>query len=302
MNIKYLSNHQIDKIRWDKIVDAAPNGRIYGYSWYLDCLADDWGALVSDDYEYIFPLPFRKKYGIYCVVNPFFVQQLAIYSTNQVSSNVYAEFIKAIPFRFRYINISLSLDEDIPDNKVETIKRRTNFVLDINRPYSEIYAGYRKDNKGRLKKSFPFTFAESSNYEQMIANHIQSVGALFPQVKTHDYNKFCDALREAQKRDCLKAYILADFLTGETLATGLFPTSHGRAYNIMSSQSEKGKQLMAHHFLIDCFIRAHHQQINIFDFEGSDIAGVAEFFKKWGGVEEYYTHVQVSRFPVNIVR
>ena len=302
MNIKYLSNHQIDKPRWDKVVDNSPNGRIYGYSWYLDCLADDWGALVAGDYEYVFPLPFHKKHGIYCIVNPFFVQQLGIYSENKVNSDVYAEFFKAIPRRFRYIDICISLDEDIPDNNVKVVKRRTNFILDINRPYAEIHKGYRRDNKERLRKSFPFVFEESCDYEQITINYIQNVGALFPEIKTHNYRKFCDAMRVAQSRNCLKVYILADTLTGETLASGFFPMSHGRAYNIMSSQSEKGKQVFAHHFLKDCFIREHCQQLNIFDFEGSDLPGVAEFFKKWGGEDEPYTHVRLSRFPINFIR
>ncbi len=46
-------------------MDEAFNGLIYAKSWYLDIVADQWDALVENDYEKIFPLVHRKKYGIH---------------------------------------------------------------------------------------------------------------------------------------------------------------------------------------------------------------------------------------------
>lgn len=63
MQIKYVKNKNIDKKIWDKTVFAAYNGLIYGCSWFLDNLADDWDAVIVGDYEYILPLPFKKNFS-----------------------------------------------------------------------------------------------------------------------------------------------------------------------------------------------------------------------------------------------
>jgi hypothetical protein len=44
--IKYLQHKEIDKAKWDACITNAPNGLIYGYSFYLDCMAKHWDALV----------------------------------------------------------------------------------------------------------------------------------------------------------------------------------------------------------------------------------------------------------------
>ena len=61
--IKYLQYKEIDKAKWDVCITNAPNGLIYGYSFYLDCMARRWDALVLGDYEAVMPLTWNKKYG-----------------------------------------------------------------------------------------------------------------------------------------------------------------------------------------------------------------------------------------------
>ena len=51
-------------IKWDNCITNAPNGLIYGYSFYLDHMAKQWDALVLNDYEAVMPLTWNKKYGI----------------------------------------------------------------------------------------------------------------------------------------------------------------------------------------------------------------------------------------------
>ena len=63
-DIKWLRSGSIDRQKWDQCIDRAGNGRIYGYSWYLDIMSNNWDALVLGDYQLIMPLPWRKKYGI----------------------------------------------------------------------------------------------------------------------------------------------------------------------------------------------------------------------------------------------
>ena len=82
MAIKYLLYQQVDKQKWDACIGSANNGLIYGYSTYLDAMANNWDALVSGDYELVMPLPWRKKYGVYYLYQPFLTACLGVFGNN----------------------------------------------------------------------------------------------------------------------------------------------------------------------------------------------------------------------------
>ena len=51
VHIEYLTEKNINKKKWDHCISNATNGLIYGYSYYLDYMADHWDALVLNDYH-----------------------------------------------------------------------------------------------------------------------------------------------------------------------------------------------------------------------------------------------------------
>ncbi|HSQ44739.1 MAG TPA: hypothetical protein VLM16_07060, partial [Ginsengibacter sp.] len=79
MKISYLPQANIDKQKWDRCIDAAPNGLIYAYSFYLDAMSKNWDALILNDYEIVMPLTWNKKYGVYYLYQPFFTKALGIF-------------------------------------------------------------------------------------------------------------------------------------------------------------------------------------------------------------------------------
>jgi hypothetical protein len=62
--IHYVKRKDLDLNKYDACINNAINSRIYGYSWYLDIVADNWDVLVLNDYEALMPLPWRQKYFI----------------------------------------------------------------------------------------------------------------------------------------------------------------------------------------------------------------------------------------------
>ena len=107
MGIQYLSYHQIDKHKWDACIDSAENGLVYGYSIYLDTMANYWDALVLNDYETVMPLTWNRKYGIYYLYQPPFTACLGIFG-NDLSTAIVKDFLLAIPAKFRYWDIALN--------------------------------------------------------------------------------------------------------------------------------------------------------------------------------------------------
>jgi hypothetical protein len=301
MNIRYIKNKDIDKEHWDKIIDEAPNGRVYAYSWLLDDLTEcRWDALVSDDYEYIMPLPNKSKYGIHYIGTPLSIQQLGIFSVNEVDETVFRLFLKRIPTKFKYINLNINAT-DIDFSKNIKCTKRPNYILDIDRPYEEIRKNYRKDAIKKLKTDESFFLEKSSDISSIINDFIRDNKAVIPDLEKKDYSNVHKSYVSALKRNQLSGCILKNE-QGDTLASAVFLLSHGRAYYVMGSQTVEGRKKHASHFLIDFFIRDNCQSVKIFDFEGSAIPGVADFFKKWGSIPEYYSNIQLSKFPVNLFK
>ena len=78
--IRYMQHHAIDRVKYDHCVRMDVKGLVYGFSWYLDTLTESWDALILNDYDAVWPLPVRTKWGLKYFFRPFAVQQLGIFS------------------------------------------------------------------------------------------------------------------------------------------------------------------------------------------------------------------------------
>ena len=92
--IRYLRHEEIDKEKWDRCIDNAPNGLIYAYSYYLDAMSTHWDGIVSGDYQSVFPLTWNKKYGIKYLYQPFLTAQLGIFG--EYTEMLFDEMMKRV--------------------------------------------------------------------------------------------------------------------------------------------------------------------------------------------------------------
>ena len=49
--IQHIKRKDLDILKYDACIENSIQSRIYGFSWYLDIVADHWEVLVLDDYE-----------------------------------------------------------------------------------------------------------------------------------------------------------------------------------------------------------------------------------------------------------
>jgi hypothetical protein len=91
---------------------------------------------------------------------------------------------------------------------------------------------------------------------------------------------------------------------GSLLAIALLPADNKRIYNVMNSTLPDGKSSEANYYLLSRLWMEFEGTGMIFDFEGSDIPGVKEFYRKFGGVNQPYQKLHFNRlpWPVNLLR
>jgi Acetyltransferase (GNAT) domain len=294
--IKYISHAEIDKHKWDDCVQHATNGLIYAYSWYLDAMTDHWDALVLNDYETIMPLTWNKKYGVHYLFQPYFCASLGLFSKYEITAAVTEAFLKKIPKRFRYIDIYLNHNNLFAVDGY-SLTERVNYILSLNKPYTEIAEQYRTNLKRNIRKAEQTSLAAKQNIpvEDIISlakETMQRVSAISDE-QLDRFKKLFSIAEEKQLAETLGIYNN----NGQLLASAVFLFSHKRWYYILVGNHPNGKTLGASHYLIDRFIAAHAGTDTILDFEGSDIRNLAFFYSSFGATEERYPALRMNRLP-----
>jgi hypothetical protein len=152
MKLMYLKYKQIDLVKWDRCINNAFNGNIYGYSWYLNIACQNWDALVYDNYTAVFPLPVFKKMGIQSIYHPLLSGQLGIFSIDKLDRRLVNLFLERIPNKFR--NITIRLNKYITIDECDfQVKSQTLHVIDLIRNSNNIYNGYSPALRKIIDKS-----------------------------------------------------------------------------------------------------------------------------------------------------
>lgn len=295
-SIKYIPSASIDKQKWNDCIDTAVNGLIYGYSWYLDAMADEWDALVLNDYEAVMPLTYNKKYGISYLYQPYFCASLGVFAKQHVTAAVTEQFLKSIPARFRYIDIYLNKDnlfsvEGFP------LTERINYILSLNKPYNTIAEAYRNNLKRNIKKAEQSKLQVKQHIEldaiiALAKETMQRVSAITDD-QINRFKKVVAHAKQFQRAETLGIYAA----NNQLLASAVFLYSHKRWYYILVGNHPNGKTLGASHYLIDRFIALHADTDALLDFEGSDIRNLAFFYSSYGAAEEHYPALRMNRLP-----
>lgn len=285
--IHYLQHNQIDKSKWDATITEC--GNIYAYSWYLDIVHPEWEALVEDDYQSVMPLTGGKKFGVSYLFQPYFVQQLGVFSKTPLSQDKTEAFLNSIPKKYRFTEIRLN-ESNTFDNKIQGVDYHRNVLLDLNRSYEEIRANYHNNTKRNLAK------AESNNLqilETVIPYHVVALfrdnrGALLDKWGDAEYNIMTNLAQVAQNRKSAFILGVTEKGVGQLICAAIFMKTNSRITFLFSGLTEEGKQRQAMTYLLDQVIQRYANKPITFDFEGSDDENLARFYLGFGGEEVKY--------------
>lgn len=292
--IRYLEHNQIDKKKWDDTIEEC--GNIYAYSWYLDVVHPQWEALVEDDYDTVMPLTGGKKFGVHYLFQPYFVQQLGVFSKATLNDDKLKGFLDSIPSKYRFCEIRLNESNTLSNDK-ELFEYHRNVLLDLNQDFKSIREHYHTNTKRNLAK------AENNNLQIVDSVIPYHVVALFTDNRGALLNKWGDAeyarLTALTKVAVNKkhAFILGvtEKGVGQLLCAAIFMKTKDRITFLFSGLTEEGKQRQAMTYLLDQMIQNFANQPITFDFEGSDDDNLARFYLGFGGQEVKYPSYSFNR-------
>ncbi len=296
--IRYLTHDQIDFEKWDDCIDRAVNGIFYAYSWYLDMTATPWDALVEDDYRAVMPLPRRKKFGIHYVYQPFFIQQLGVFSTYSLSGEVTLRFVKAIPDHFRFIDYQLNTYNQLQESENFHLGKRITYELDMISPYEVLKKQYSKNTLRNIKKAVKkgVFITPHGKPEEIINVFRKNRGRKIDAFSYQDYNVLKHLTYAGLHRGMVS--IRSAYSQENNFCAGIiFFRSHKKAVFLFSGATPQARENGAMALLVDDFIREHAESELILDFEGSSIPNLARFYRGFGSKECVFLQMKINRLP-----
>ena len=285
MQLNHLKHADIDFIRWDDCIENSVGGLPYAMSWYLNIVSPNWEAVVSPDYNYVMPITVNSKFGIKYIVQPAITQQLGIFSRNEIPEDIIRLFSSKIPYLSYHINLN-------ENNIIAEMHPQSNYTLTLNKSYSQIQQAYSKNCARNICKASKYGLSvevvtDSAEMIQFLVDNTteknESILENFRQIVS---------LGQLENKTQNIGVRNAD---GDLIAAVCFLISSKRWVYILAVSNEEGKTKSAMFALVDYAIQKNVESELILDFEGSEIEGVARFYKGFGAVNRPYYVIKKFR-------
>lgn len=297
MEIKYLNREEIEDKKWNGCVHFALNSLPYGYTWYLDNIAESWNGLVLGDYEAVMPLPENKKYFWEYVYTPLFAQQLGVFSLRILTKKLLNSFIDAIPERYVLVDQNVNFMNPI-ERKDFQKNEKINLEIFLDQPYESLRKKYSSNTLRNLRKAEKNELSISNNIKPEI---------LVSFFKAH-IGKSLKFMNEAAYHSLHRViYNSLHYSMGATygvfskekhlIATAYFIYGKHRMINLLPASNEQGKATGAMALLYDHVISINSERKFILDFEGSMIPSIARYYKGFGAEEVKYWQIKRNNLP-----
>jgi hypothetical protein len=293
-HIRFIKRDDIDIQKWDQCIADSCNSLIYAKSFYLDHMAKHWDALVAGDYASVMPLVWNQKWGIKYLYQPPFTQQLGVFSIQPLKPALVQHFLEIAASKFRFLDVSLNYANTCS----YPLSEKANFVLSLHSTYEELRENYKTDLIKNLKKAATenLTYSTYDDLDAALQCYQDNYGKRVPHVQQSDYTNFANLCHSLNiSRTLILRKVLGE--NNKLLAIGLLLKDHQRIYLIQSTTTAAGRILEANHFLLDSVIREFSGKDLMLDFEGSDIPGIAHFYKNFGTMPEPYFFLRLNNLP-----
>jgi len=260
---------------------------VYAECWYLDIVSPNWEALVLEDYEYVMPLPVKKKYGLSFLVQPPLTQQLGVFSSHKIDENMIEYFIQKIPYRSYHLNFN----EQNPCNKGV---KQPNFILNLNKDYNTVFSAYSTNTKRNLKKAQHYNIeikADLSANDFLEFYH--SIKKNYSELPKAKLNTLIQKSLKKNKMTIYGAYNEENKL----ISTLCLLHSRQRLIYLLPVSNDEGKETLAMFRIVDKIIQNNANSNYSLDFEGSKIESIAHFYQGFGAEKKFY--YEAKKWSIN---
>jgi len=291
--IKRLKYEEVDWQKYQNCLEQSEQYIFFAEKKYLDLLLhENWEILVDNDYEAVMPIPLAKKLGFNFVVMPLQTQQLGIFSekdTPELNESFLAFFQQNYKVFYYAFNAK---------NEFKTLlKTRKNYKL-FSEDYESIkkkYSIHRRRNvriTDVLQDKIKFSEAENLNHSEFFFTE-NVIGFTNSSLKKRAFENMKNFLSQ----NLLNVYEL--YFEGELASQAYLIESEKEDFLVNFINDKKFSKYNLSSIILDQIFRKNIEKKD-FNFHGSNISEIAEFYRRFGATEENYAFVESSKIQLLI--
>lgn len=291
--IKRLKYEEVDWQKYQNCLERSEQYIFFAEKKYLDLLLhQNWEILIDNDYEAVMPIPLAKKLGFNFVVMPLQTQQLGIFSekdTPELNESFLAFFQQNYKVFYYAFNAK---------NEFKTLlKTRKNYKL-FSEDYESIkkkYSIHRRRNvriTDVLQDKIKFSEAENLNHSEFFFTE-NVIGFTNSSLKKRAFENMKNFLSQ----NLLNVYEL--YFEGELASQAYLIESEKEDFLVNFINDKKFSKYNLSSIILDQIFRKNIEKKD-FNFHGSNISEIAEFYRRFGATEENYAFVESSKIQLLI--
>ncbi len=281
--MKLVERKYIDIQKWNDAISNSEVENVFMYAWYLDSVCSHWCALITEDYKTILPVPYTKKLGVRQMIQAPFTREYDIigneFNWSEVISFLASDF-KSIHFRNQ--NKGLAGSEKV----------RTHQLLSLKDDYQNSYS---TNAKRILKKVNGYTIEAAKNPVIVLDLFRENVAHKVDTISKQDLIVLEKLMNTAL--DLKKGELLVVKENKAIVAAGFFLFDKHRVTYLKGASTESSKKAGAMYYLMNQAMLRYQSDFTTFDFGGSDIEKVAEFYHKFGAEDRTYYDYSIDDLP-----
>ena len=286
MNI--IEREHIDIKKWNTLVNSSPGASLFSHSAYLDSVAENWCVLVDDDYSNGMALPYTIRMGVKGIYTPNFSRYLEWFHLTD-KKKYPSDLMEQLQFAFKLASFSSA------------------FMFDENFKSVHVYQindGLKEYNKlsNRMLKKFTNSscFITESNQVNQIIDFIHTnLNQKVPDLSSTDFSRFNKLVASMNDLGVLKVIGVYDH-SQSLLGGAFFIEQKSSLLYLKGACLQDAQNEGAMYALIDAGIKHAEKQNKIFDYGGSRIPGVRQFFMNIGGYDKKYYHYQWNNSSIPV--
>ena len=277
--MKIIERSHIDSEKWNALVDQTADATFFSYSWYLDATAEEWCALVDDDYTAGIALPYSKRLGVETLYTPIFVRYIEWLGDKKElkkSETLIRERFKNMHISTRQKILGVEYEEYVYQELVPTGERGIG---------SQAKRMLKKAAKNELSSVKSTDF---SHVSEVIRSELKNKFAGIDGTSLSALDKLFAAAAEAK---VLQSYSI------EGKGGVVCLAKESRTLYLKGTVLPEVKDAGGMYLVLNRAIEEAHAKGKIFDFGGSRAAGVKRFNHNLGGKDIEYYNYKVDKTP-----
>jgi len=296
--IVYLKHSEIDKDQWDACIAASPASKPYAFSWYLDIMSPGWEALVDDDYDSVFPIPARERFGIKYIATPIFLQQLGAFAPDKPAENVISEYLDYMPEFYRLVDLCVGQNVRYDGYSVT---EKINYELDLSHPYDFLYENFDQSCRRNIEKSHrnKVRIDYDMTPSELIDLFINMKEKIAGKIKQRDFTRF-QALMDYCIRTGKGTISGVRDKNGKIIFGQFILKIGGTVILLFGVNTPESREKRINYYFVNEVIRGSAGRKLILDFAGSSIPSIGTFMSSFGSVNKPYYRIYKNSLPVPV--